>query len=100
MGDTPELGNLGDPVARDVLAAEEFAVPAADPSIGHPPVELPEDPSGISAPHDVLAAEEFALPASAPHAWAQERRTRSVALPAGVIVAALGVLIVILRRRR
>lgn len=49
--------------AHDILAAEEFAVPAPDPSIHHPPVVLPEDPTGIAEPHDVLAAEEFAMPA-------------------------------------
>lgn len=49
--------------AHDVLAAEEFVVPAPDPAIGHGPVTLPADPSGIAEPHDVLAAEEFALPA-------------------------------------
>jgi hypothetical protein len=32
----------------------------------HP--HLPEDPSGIDAPHDVLAAEEFALPGRSPGA--------------------------------
>lgn len=49
--------------AHDVLAAEEFALPAPDPSLHHGPVTLPDDPSGIVEPHDVLAAEEFALPA-------------------------------------
>jgi hypothetical protein len=49
--------------AHDVLAAEEFAVGAADPSLGHGRVVLPDDPTGIAEPHDVLAAEEFALPA-------------------------------------
>lgn len=49
--------------AHDVLAAEEFAVPAADPSLRHRPITLPEDPSGIAEAHDVLAAEEFAMPA-------------------------------------
>jgi hypothetical protein len=39
---------------RDVLAAEEFALPAPDPML------KPE------APRDVLAAEEFALPAPDP----------------------------------
>jgi hypothetical protein len=48
--------------ARDVLAAEEFGVPAPDPSLRHGPVTLPGDPSGIAGPHDVLAAEEFAIP--------------------------------------
>jgi len=50
--------------AHDVLAAEEFAVPAADPSLRHQPIRLPDDPSGIVEPHDVLAAEEFAMPAT------------------------------------
>jgi hypothetical protein len=49
--------------AHDVLAAEEFGVPAGDPALHHGPVTLPDDPTGIAEPHDVLAAEEFALPA-------------------------------------
>jgi hypothetical protein len=52
-----------DEPAHDVLAAEEFAMPAPDPSLHHGPVMLPEDPAGIAEPHDVLAAEEFAMPA-------------------------------------
>jgi hypothetical protein len=56
---------IGEPV-RDVLAAEEFGVPAPDPSLHHGPITLPEDPSGIVEPHDVLAAEEFAMPAPLP----------------------------------
>src|SRR5436853_7875340 len=50
--------------AHDVLAAEAFAVPAADPSLRHQPITLPDDPSGIAEPHDILAAEEFAMPAA------------------------------------
>jgi hypothetical protein len=49
--------------AHDVLAAEEFGVPAPDPGLHHGPVKLPDDPTGIVEPHDVLAAEEFAMPA-------------------------------------
>jgi hypothetical protein len=49
--------------AHDVLAAEEFAVPAPDPSLHPHRVVLPDDPSGIAEPHDILAAEEFAMPA-------------------------------------
>ena len=49
--------------ARDVLAAEAFAVPAADPWLHPHPITLPEDPTGIPEPHDVLAAEDFAMPA-------------------------------------
>jgi hypothetical protein len=49
--------------AHDVLAAEAFAVPSADPTLRHQPIALPEDPTGIVEAHDVLAAEEFAMPA-------------------------------------
>jgi hypothetical protein len=52
---------------RDVLAAEEFAMPAPDPAIHHAPVRLPSDLTGDEAPRDVLAAEEFAMPAGPPH---------------------------------
>ncbi len=55
-------GKTGD-AAHDVLAAEAFAMPAADPELHHGPVVLPEDPTGIIEPHDVLAAEEFPMPA-------------------------------------
>src|SRR6185312_9278996 len=50
-------------LAHDVLAAEEFGMPARDPALHHGPVTLPSDPTGIAEPHDVLAAEEFAMPA-------------------------------------
>lgn|SRR5436190_1268714 len=50
--------------AHDVLAAEEFAMPAPDPALHHPPIVPPEDPIGISEPHDVLAADEYPMPAS------------------------------------
>jgi hypothetical protein len=46
---------------HDVLAAEEFVLPAPDPRLKRP--RLPEDPAGIAEPHDVLAAEEFPMPA-------------------------------------
>jgi hypothetical protein len=49
--------------AHDVLAAEEFGVPAPDPTLNHPPVVLPSDLTGATEPRDVLAAEEFAMPA-------------------------------------
>jgi len=87
--------------AHDVLAAEEFAVPAPDPSIGHP-VVLPGDPSGITEPHDVLAAEEFALPALPPHpggpiAVSTRRGRRAGALA----LSALGLLVLsVIRHRR
>jgi MYXO-CTERM domain-containing protein len=43
---------------HDILAAEEFSIPARDSGV-------PGDPTGIREPHDVLAAEEFAMPAGA-----------------------------------
>ncbi len=50
--------------AHDILAAEEFGMPAADPDLQHGPVVVPEDPSTPGEPpHDVLAAEQFAMPA-------------------------------------
>jgi hypothetical protein len=48
---------------HDVLAADEFEVGAADPALHHGPLQVPDDPSGITEPHDVLAAEEFPMPA-------------------------------------
>ena len=57
-----ELRIPGDPHGinepHDVLAADEFAMPAhADRGL-----RLPGDPHGINEPHDVLAADEFAMP--------------------------------------
>jgi hypothetical protein len=49
--------------AHDVLAAEAFAMPGADPALRPRPVVLPGDPTGIAEPHDVLSAEDFAMPA-------------------------------------
>lgn len=65
-GPMSEHGRQTEEPAHDVLAAEAFAVPTRDPSLGHDPVVLPDDPTGISEPHDILAAEEFAMPAGRP----------------------------------
>jgi len=46
----------------DVLAAEEFGVPAPDPALTPEELHLPSDLVG-DEPRDVLAAEEFAMPA-------------------------------------
>jgi hypothetical protein len=54
----------GEEPARDVLAAEAFAMPAPDPDLHRGPIVLPDDPTGIAEPHDVLAAEEFPMPAA------------------------------------
>jgi hypothetical protein len=84
--------------AHDVLAAEAFAVPTADPDLRRKPVSLPEDPSGIAEPHDILAAEEFAMPAARPvgaGAGVGPPSRRGIAL-----AAALGSLLALLRLRR
>ncbi|HEX7292571.1 MAG TPA: hypothetical protein VF250_15735, partial [Conexibacter sp.] len=53
---------------HDVLAAEQFAMPAPE-AAWRPqrPLELPPEPNASDEPHDVLAAEEFAMPAPPPH---------------------------------
>jgi hypothetical protein len=84
---------------HDVLAAEEFAIPAPEAARLERPVVLPADPTGNSEPHDVLAAEEFAMPAPQPRAQfrsaaAATKRSRAVPLLAGAGLLAL------LRRRR
>ena len=85
--------------AHDVLAAEEFGMPARDPALHHGPVTLPGDPTGIAEPHDVLAAEEFAMPAprgpEALEASAQRRRA-----PALLGLAALALIATFLLRKR
>ena len=48
--------------ATDVLAAEEFGVPAPDPGLCPEDLALPTDLVG-DEPRDVLVAEEFAMPA-------------------------------------
>ena len=94
-----ELNQRGDgEAARDVLAAEAFAVPAPDPELRRRQIRLPEDPSGISEPHDILAAEEFAMPvarAAPVGAAARPRPQRGIAA-----AAALGGLVALLRLRR
>lgn len=64
----PKAHRSPEDAAHDILAAEEFGMPAPDPVLHHGPVTLPTDPTGIAEPHDVLAAEEFALPAP-PHGY-------------------------------
>ena len=74
-GSPPEPPASAEP-PHDVLAAEEFALPAPDPDLHHrDPGELPDDPTGILEPHDVLAAEEFPIPAVA-HKPPNRRRGR------------------------
>jgi hypothetical protein len=99
-----EAQTPADEPARDVLAAEAFAVPAPDPSLHHGPVVLPDDPTGIAEPHDVLAAEEFAMPAApAQHATSVMTRRAQDWWRLGIAVAAGGLLLLaalrLLRRR-
>jgi len=63
---------------HDVLAAEQFAMPAPEAAARDRdrPLVLPEDPTGETEPHDVLAAEEFAMPAPPPRAPFAPRRRR------------------------
>ena len=85
--------------AHDVLAAEEFGMPAGDPDLHHGPVSLPSDPTGIEEPHDVLAAEEFAMPAprgsGTPGVSAPPRRA-----PALVAAGTFVLLVTFLLRKR
>jgi hypothetical protein len=87
--------------ARDVLAAEEFGVPAPDPALNHGPIRLPDDPTGIAEAHDVLAAEEFALPAPR-HLVATTGAAPSGSLRARAALALGGgvALVALWRRRR
>ncbi|PZS07375.1 MAG: hypothetical protein DLM64_14950 [Solirubrobacterales bacterium] len=85
--------------AHDVLAAEEFAMPAPDPALHHAPVSLPEDPSGIAEPHDVLAAEEFAMPAALRSPAGGGALRQSGRLGARLLIAAAGALVALVARR-
>ncbi len=84
---------------HDVLAAEEFAMPTADPELHHGPVSPPEDPSGIVEPHDVLAAEEFPMPAGRPEVGALGLPEGSPS-PTQLGLASLGFLLLALLWRR
>jgi hypothetical protein len=97
----PEARVPAEEPARDVLAAEEFAMPAPDPSLHHGPVTLPEDPTGIAEPHDVLAAEEFAMPAPHPTSAVERRREeRRRVVPRILGAVLLGALMLRVLRRR
>ncbi len=87
---------------HDVLAAEEFGVPGADPDLHHGPVVLPEDPTGDPEPHDVLAAEEFPMPAprQGPAAVLTQRPGGFPRLAAEFLLGVLVAILVLRRRRR
>ena len=91
--------------ARDILAAEAFAMPSADPTLRHQPITLPDDPTGIVEAHDVLAAEEFAMPAprgSSESGGGALARAGEAASPKriGIAAAVALVALLLLRRRR
>jgi hypothetical protein len=56
------ISGIDEEPPKDVLAAEEFGVPAPDPAFAPENLNLPSDLVG-EEPRDVLAAEEFAMPA-------------------------------------
>ena len=88
--------------AHDILAAEEFQMPAADPALHRGPVVLPDDPSGNGEPHDILAAEEFAMPAPRPayHPAQLAARRGGWVRFAAEVIGGLLVLRALARRRR
>ena len=75
---------------HDILAAEEFSIPAREN-------RSPSDPTGIREAHDVLAAEEFAMPAGAEPHPAEGGPGLRAFLP--LALAAL-LLVLVVRRRR
>jgi hypothetical protein len=76
-------------------------VPAPDPDLRPGPLELPEDPSGVSEPHDILAADEFAIPAAGTPGVSRRRLGASQETGRRFAVAALaGGLWALARRRR
>jgi MYXO-CTERM domain-containing protein len=100
----PAQQNPHEDPAHDVLAAEAFAVPSADPTLRHQPITLPDDPTGIAEAHDVLAAEEFAMPAPrvSSESGGALARAGEAASPKRIGVAAAVALLalIVLRRRR
>ena len=96
--------------AHDILAAEDYGVPGPDPDLHelhrHEPLAVPHDPHGDAVPHDVLAAEEFPMPAvhSHPHPKPSlvERRggPARFAMEVAVVLSALLALRRLLRSRR
>jgi hypothetical protein len=105
MGAIPPEPNASDR-PHDVLAAEEFAMPAPEAAWRERPLELPPEPNASDEPHDVLAAEEFAMPAPPPHVSfdappaASPARSRRGLLAAGAGLGAAALALLRRRRRR
>jgi hypothetical protein len=88
-----------EPQPVDVLAAEEFGVPAPDPALRPENLVLPPD-AGADKPHDVLAAEEFAMPSpDEAHRIPSVSRHKKAALRVALNVVPL-VAVGLLRRAR
>ena len=84
----------------DVLAAEEFAVPAPDPALRPEHLELPPDPV-TDEPHDVLAAEAFPMPSpEEAHKVPSASRGNRAAVRVGVSLAPTVALWLLRRARR
>ncbi len=66
---------------HDVLAAEQFAMPAPEAAVHDHPLELPPEPNASEKPHDVLAAEQFAMPAPPPHVAFEHASSRPAPRP-------------------
>lgn len=102
----PDQQKPPEDAAHDVLAAEAFAMPSADPTLRHVPIALPDDPSGIAEAHDVLAAEEFAMPAGRGSAEGSGGGPLALASRAaspkrlGIAAAVALAVLLVLRRRR
>ncbi|MBS1870762.1 MAG: hypothetical protein JSS99_13995 [Actinobacteria bacterium] len=90
------------PQPHDVLAAEQFAMPAPQAAWHREaPPQLPPEPNASDEPHDVLAAEQFAMPAPPPHVEFESPPLVHGATDDVVMhVAPAGALVLLLRRWR
>jgi hypothetical protein len=72
---------------HDILAAEDYAMPARG-DVPHPSqLRLSGNVDGIDEPHDILAAEDFAMP-SGPDRIAHKLRNGGAAMPLVLAAAA------------
>jgi hypothetical protein len=93
----PMSDSRSDDEPTDVLAAEEFVVPAPDPALQPEVLQLPADLVG-DEPRDVLAAEEFAMPApeearvKRPRLGERARKPKLLAIVSAPVLAGLWLL--------
>ncbi|MDQ3587628.1 MAG: hypothetical protein M3375_04665 [Actinomycetota bacterium] len=92
----PPKAPAGDPSGidepHDVLAAEEFAMPAREN-------RFPADPLGTTQPHDVLAAEEFGIPAPGATTDWEGGPASSPLRPVVALALGFALAVILLRRR-